>query len=70
MEASVLVKLLEDFKIKNVFCQITRKNGYFFNGYVKEIDKEFIVFDDRKIGITAIALDNINEVRKNREGTR
>jgi len=64
MEVSVIVKVLNQFKLDDKLANIVKKNGYFFNGKIMLVDSKHVQIDDRKLGPSVIAISEISEVRE------
>lgn len=54
-------KRIEYFSEEKRKIHISLKNGKFYNGYIKEIRLDFIIFKDQVLGEIPIWFNEINE---------
>lgn len=66
-EIEVIKKKIEYFKKDNIDVHITKKNGYFHNGSILEIESDFLILIDKIDGEMPIFFAEIVEVSKRGE---
>lgn len=66
MEGNETTKFKADyFYKKECMIHISMKNSIaFFNGKLLNVEKDFLVIEDRVIGETPISFENIKDIRK------
>ena len=57
----------EFFKGKNIAVHISKKNHWFHNGFIKEINKDFLILTDEIEGEMPIFFIEIIEIQKREE---
>lgn len=55
------------FKEKNICIHISKKNGWFHNGFICDIQSDFLILIDEKDGEIPIFFNEINEIEKREE---
>ena len=62
MESRIVYEVLKENLNQRIVLFL--KNGFRFEGILLELDEVAIKLDDRKVGVTAISLDDISNVRR------
>ena len=61
-----ILKKAQYYKLRNQYVHIVLDNGKFHNGYIIEINTDFLLFDDRMLGQMPIYFLEIKEIEKYR----
>jgi len=66
-ENEILYKRAEFFKGKNIAVHIVKKNGWFHNGLILDLEIDFLILKDEVDGETPIFFQEIIEIEKREE---
>ena len=62
MKLDEIKKILEYYFLDKILIHISHTNGYFYNGFIKEIKDDKIIFTDKRVGDLPILFNQINRV--------
>jgi len=66
-QEKIIKKKLEFFKNQKVAVHISKKNEWFHNGKILEIQGDLIILDDEKNGAMPIYFEEIKDIEKKRD---